>query len=91
MSPVADINPLHLNDPSAKYYTSIGWLEVEFLRVYCQAVGRVRRLGRAIAVPKGLQVACHIAGIVRELRMIQAIYACEGLVYISKEETGHEL
>ena len=85
MSPVADINPLHLNDPSAKCYTSIGWLDVEFLRVYRQALALVHRLGRAIALPKRLQVACHIASIVHELRMIQAIYTCECLVYIRKE------
>ena len=85
VSPVADINPLHFYNSSAKCYTPIGWLDVEFLRVYRQALALVHRLGRAIAFPKRLQVACYIAGIIHELRMIQAVYACERLIHISKE------
>lgn len=91
VSPVADINPLHFDNSSAKCYTPIGWLDVEFLRVYRQAFALVHRLGRAIAFPQSLQVARHIASIIHELRMIQAIYTCECLVYISKEQTGHQL
>ena len=70
VSPVADINPLHFDDSSAERNTSIGWLDVEFLRVYRQALALVHRLGRAIAFPQRLQVACRIASIVHELRMI---------------------
>ena len=91
VSPVADINPLHFDNSSTKCYTSIGRLDVEFLRVYRQALALVHRLGRAIAFPKRLQVACHIAGIIHELRMIQAVYACECLIYISQKQTGHQL
>ena len=91
VSPVADINPLHFDDSSTKCYTPICWLDIEFLRVYRQALALVHRLGRAIAFPKRLQVACDIASIIHELRMIQAIYTCECIVYISKKQTGHQL